>query len=96
MQLTSARIAVCTFGIAMIVGMQPAAYAGPAKSPTASQKLTAQGGGRSRAQPGDTCLGISACNTLIVECIQSGHDFKPIEDGPNGEPYYGQCVRRTD
>jgi hypothetical protein len=91
-----ARIVLCTIGIAAIVGFQPAAYAGSAKSPTASQKLTSRGGGRSHAQPGDTCLGISACNTLIAECIESGHDFKPIEDGPNGEPYYGQCVKRTD
>jgi len=91
-----ARIILCTIAIAAIVGPQPAAYAGQAKSPVASQKFASPGGGRSRAQPGDTCLGISACNTLIVECIESGLDFKPIQDGPNGEPYYGQCVKRTD
>lgn len=65
--------------------------------PQAVSKKLKGAGGRSRAQPGDTCLGVSACNDLIAECVASGHDFKPIEHkGPNGEPSYGQCVKRTD
>jgi hypothetical protein len=66
------------------------------KQHSVSKKLKA-GGVQSRAQPGDTCLGVSACNDLIVDCIVSGHDFRPIQtNGPNGEPSYGQCVKRTD
>ena len=64
---------------------------------SASQKLKAPTRGGSRAVVGDTCLGVSACNTLIAECVGSGLDFKPIQTkGPNGEPSYGQCVKRTD
>jgi hypothetical protein len=63
---------------------------------SASQKLKAPTN-RSRAVVGDTCLGVSACNTLIAECVGSGLDFKPMQHaGPNGEPSYGQCVKRWD
>jgi hypothetical protein len=52
---------------------------------------------QSRAKPGDGCLGVSACNDLIADCIGSGYDFNPIQTkGPNGEPSYGFCVKRTD
>lgn len=82
--------------LGMTFAMAPQSEAAKAKQPTVSKKLKGAGG-RSRAQPGDTCLGVSACNTLIVECVISGHDFKPIQtNGPNGEPSYGQCVKRTD
>ncbi len=88
--------ALTVLGLAVVLTAQNPALAQPTKIPTAAQKIGTSGGGRTPAQPGDTCLGISACNTLIVECVESGHDFKPIEDGPNGEPSYGQCVKRTD
>jgi hypothetical protein len=71
----------------------------PASADTRTSIATAKlksSGGPAHAQPGDTCLGVSACNELIAECIESGHDFKPMEDTPSGEPYYGQCVKRTD
>ena len=88
--------ALTVLGFVVVLTAQNPAHAQTARTPTAAQKMMTSGGGRTPAQPGDTCLGISACNTLIAECIESGHDFKPIEDGPNGEPYYGQCVKRTD
>lgn len=78
-----------------------AALADPGVADAAKRKPVAKSfagqGGQSRAKPGDTCLGVSACNTLIVECVMSGLDFNPIQTrGPNGEPSYGQCVKRTD
>ena len=78
--------ALTVLGLALVLIAQNPALA-TTKTPTAAQKITTSGGGRTPAQPGDTCLGISACNTLIVECVESGHDFKPMQDGPNGEPY---------
>lgn len=81
-------------GLAFTAGHD--AQAGQTKQHSVTKKLKA-GGGQSRAQPGDTCLGVSACNDLIVDCIVSGHEFDPIQtNGPNGEPSYGQCVKRTD
>lgn len=88
--------ALTVLGLAAALTLQNPALAQTTRTPTAAEKTATSGGGRTPAQPGDTCLGVSACNTLIAECIESGHDFKPIEDGPNGEPYYGQCVKRTD
>jgi hypothetical protein len=83
-----------TLGLAFTATTQ--SEAGQTKQHAVSKKLKA-GGSQSRAQPGDTCLGAPACNTLIVECVISGLDFKPIQtNGPNGEPTYGQCVKRTD
>jgi hypothetical protein len=97
MRLNSALIPLFALGLAVAFTAPPTAYSAQPKKPAASLKLKAHGGGRSRAQPGDTCLGVSACNTLIVECILSGHEFKPMQHkGPNGEPSYGQCVKRTD
>jgi hypothetical protein len=81
-------------GLAFTVTAQ--SEAAQTKQHAVSKKLKGAGG-TSRAQPGDTCLGISACNKLIAECVGSGYDFKPIQHkGPNGEPTYGQCVKRTD
>lgn len=59
---------------------------------SASQKLKAPTG-RSRAVPGDTCLGADACNELIAECAGSGLDFKPMEETPDGVPTHGWCVK---
>ena len=72
--------ALAVLGLAVVLTAQNPALAQTTKTPTAAQ-ITTSGGGRTPAQPGDTCLGISACNTLIVECVESGHDFKPIKDG---------------
>lgn len=66
------------------------------KQQIVAKNLTA-GGVQRPAKPGDGCLGVSACNDLIADCIGSGHDFNPIQTkGPNGEPTYGFCVKRTD
>jgi hypothetical protein len=95
MNLAKLIAALSVLGLAVAITSQSPAYAGTTKSPSAKHKMTSSVG-RSRAQPGDTCLGIPACNTLIVECVTSGLDFKPIQHGPEGQPSYGQCVKRTD
>ncbi len=92
--LKSALLAAAALGLAVVL-IQPYPGLADTRTPTAAAKFKSSGGA-TPAQPGDTCLGVSACNTLIVECIESGHDFKPIQDSPSGEPYYGQCVKRTD
>lgn len=87
-------VSLIALGVAFAAAEQ--SEAAQTKQHAVSKKLKA-GGGQSRAQPGDTCLGVSACNELIAECVGSGYDFKPMEHkGPNGEPTYGQCVKRTD
>ncbi len=93
--LKSPLLAAAALGLAVVL-IQPDPGFADTRTPTAAAKFKSSGGGATPAQPGDTCLGVSACNTLIVECIESGHDFKPMEDTPSGEPYYGQCVKRTD
>ena len=95
MNFTKLIGALSVLGLAVAINAQSPAHAGTTKTPSVKPKMTSEGG-RSRAQPGDTCLGISACNTLIVECVKSGHDFNPIQSGPEGQPSYGQCVKRTD
>lgn len=92
--LKPALLGVIAVGLAVAL-VQPNAAFADSRTPTTAAKVKSAGGA-SPAQPGDTCLGVSACNTLIAECIESGHDFKPMEDTPSGEPYYGQCVKRTD
>lgn len=86
---------VSLVALGMAFAIAEPSEAAQTKQHTVSKKL--KGGGQSRAQPGDTCLGAPACNELIAECVGSGLDFKPLEHkGPNGEPTYGQCVKRTD
>jgi hypothetical protein len=94
--LKPALLAAAALGLTVLLIQPNPTFADTTRTPTAAAKFKSSGGGATPAQPGDTCLGVSACNTLIVECIESGHDFKPIEDSPSGEPYYGQCVKRTD
>jgi hypothetical protein len=55
-------------------------------------------GGRheARTKPGDGCLGASACNSVIADCIGAGYDFKPLKHNGEGQPTYGFCVERTD
>jgi hypothetical protein len=88
-------LAAAALGVTVLLIQPNPTFADTTRTPTTAAKLKSSGG-PAHAQPGDTCLGVSACNTLIVECIESGHDFKPIQDSPSGEPYYGQCVKRTD
>lgn len=87
-------LAAAALGLTVVL-IQPDPGLADTRTPTATAKFKSSGG-PAHAQPGDTCLGVSACNELIAECIESGHDFKPIQDSPSGEPYYGQCVKRTD
>jgi hypothetical protein len=63
---------------------------------SASRTLASRGGGSSHAQPGDTCLGASACNGLIAECAGEGLDFKIKQINSEGEPIYGHCVKAWD
>jgi hypothetical protein len=63
---------------------------------SAARTLGSRGGGSSHAQPGDTCLGASACNSLIAECAGSGLDFQIKHINGEGEPIYGHCVKAWD
>ena len=63
---------------------------------SAARTLSSRGGGSAHAQPGDTCLGASACNTLIAECAGSGLDFKVKQTNSEGQPTYGHCVKAWD
>jgi hypothetical protein len=63
---------------------------------SAARTLGSRGGGSSHAQPGDTCLGASACSSLIAECAGSGLDFKIKHINGEGEPIYGHCVKAWD
>lgn len=80
-----------------LIAVAAVAPADAARRNASASFASGQPAGGKHAQPGDTCLGVSACNTLIAECVGDGHDFKPKQhEGPNGEPSYGQCVERTD
>ena len=63
---------------------------------SAARTLGSRGGGSAQAQPGDTCLGASACNTLIAECAGDGLDFKIKQSNSTGRPTYGHCVKAWD
>lgn len=92
--ISTAALAALAAGLIAATTVAPA---DAARRTASASFAAAQPSGGKHAQPGDTCLGVSACNTLIAECVGDGHDFKPMEHkGPNGEPSYGQCVKRTD
>ena len=63
---------------------------------SAARTLGSRGAGSAHAQPGDTCLGASACNTLIAECAGEGLDFKVKQTDGEGQPTYGHCVKAWD
>ncbi|MBK8457701.1 MAG: hypothetical protein IPL47_11835 [Phyllobacteriaceae bacterium] len=90
---STSAIAAIAAGLVAIAAVAPAEAA---RRNASASFAAAQPSGGKHAKPGDGCLGAPACNDFIAECIGDGHDFKVEESGPNGEPTYGHCVKRTD